>query len=202
MQLNALSGDKVHTDKVDHMSGDPAPEVLTHVGVNVRRLRSAAGLSQQELADASGVSRRTVINLEAGQANVSLSALDTIAEALDTTFVSLVIAPSASREKIDELMWRGSDPSSQATLLGSAPAHVEGQLWRWSLGPADRYDAEPDPDGWHEMIVVTSGELVLELESGSVELAVGGHRVFSSAQRYAYVNSGADVVTFVRVVLA
>lgn len=184
------------------MSGDPSPEVLTHVGVNVRRLRSAAGLSQQELADASGVSRRTVINLEAGQANVSLSALDTIAEALDTTFVSLVIAPSATREKIDELMWRGTDPASRATLLGSAPARQEGQLWWWSLGPGDRYDAEPDPADWHEMIFVTGGQLVLELEAGPVVLGAGGHRVFSSAQRYAYVNNGANVATFVRVVLA
>ncbi|MFW0789618.1 helix-turn-helix domain-containing protein [Gordonia sp. CPCC 205333] len=184
------------------MSDDKSPDVLAHVGANVRRLRGGAGLSQQELADAAGVSRRTVINLEAGQANVSLSALDTLAEALGTTFVSLVIAPSATREKIDELMWRGSDPASHATLLGSAPAQTEGQLWWWSLGAGDRYDAEPDPAEWHEMVFVTGGSIVLELESGHVELAVGGHRTYSSAQQYAYVNTGAQVATFLRVVLA
>ncbi|NMO03795.1 helix-turn-helix transcriptional regulator [Gordonia sp. TBRC 11910] len=183
------------------MSDDTSPDVLAHVGANVRRLRSAAGLSQQGLADAAGVSRRTVINLEAGQANVSLAALDTLAAALDTTFVSLVIAPSATRDKIDELMWRGSDSASHATLLGSAPARAEGQLWRWSLGPGDRYDAEPDPDGWHEMLFVTEGAIVVEFDAERVELGVGGHRTYSSAQQYAYVNETSATATFLRVVL-
>lgn len=183
------------------MSDDTSPDVLAHVGANVRRLRGAVGMSQQGLADAAGVSRRTVINLEAGQANVSLSALDTLAAALDTTFVNLVIAPSATRDKIDELMWRGGDPASHATLLGSAPARAEGQLWQWSLGPGDRYDAEPDPDGWHEMLFVTAGAIVVEFADRRVELGVGDHRTYSSAQKYAYVNEAAVVATFLRVVL-
>lgn len=47
------------------------------------RLRLDAGLSQAALADASGVSRRTVIKLEAGEANISLTGLDRLAESLE-----------------------------------------------------------------------------------------------------------------------
>jgi len=34
--------------------------VLQHVGTNIRSLRDERGLSQQELADQAGVSRRTI----------------------------------------------------------------------------------------------------------------------------------------------
>ncbi|MFE5409525.1 helix-turn-helix domain-containing protein [Microbacterium sp. NPDC056569] len=181
---------------------DPPTGVLAHVAANVRRLRTAGGLSQASLAAASGVSRRTIINLEAGEANVSLSALDHIAAALGATFVDLVAASTAAREAIDEVVWRGATPDSVGTLLGSAPATSEAQLWTWTLGVGDRYDADPDPVGWHELLLVTEGTLHIEREDGTSELTVGGHAIYSSAQTYAYVNGGDGPVQFTRVVVS
>ncbi|WP_458318178.1 helix-turn-helix domain-containing protein [Mycolicibacterium brisbanense] len=177
-------------------------EVLACVGANVRRLRAASGLSQSELATAAGVSRRTIVNLEAGSANIGLSSLDTIADALGVTFVDLVLAPAATPDHIDALMWRGNGADSRAVLLGSAAAHQEGQLWVWSLGVDDRYDANPDPAGWHEMVLVIAGRLRIERESGDVTLGLGDHAIYSSAQQYAYINAGSEVTRFVRVVLS
>ncbi|MDQ5898241.1 MAG: hypothetical protein QG612_2327, partial [Pseudomonadota bacterium] len=58
--------------------------VLAHVGANLRRLRAAAGLSQAALAAAADLSRRTLVGLEAGEANLSLAGLDRLARALGT----------------------------------------------------------------------------------------------------------------------
>ncbi len=184
------------------MPSEKLAEVLAHVGANVRRRRGRLGLSQQELADAAGISRRTVINLEAGQANVSLSAIDTLAAALGATFVDLVSAPTAIPAGIDEVLWTGSGAHSRATLLGSAPATREAQLWTWSLGVGDRYDANPDPAGWHEMVLVTAGRLRIEREDGDVTLDTGGYAIYSSAQRYSYVNAGDVPAACVRIVLS
>jgi transcriptional regulator with XRE-family HTH domain len=177
-------------------------DVLACVAANVRRLRAASGLSQSDLAAAAGISRRTIVNLEAGVANVSLSSLDTIADALGATFVDLVLAPAATPAHIDALLWTGEADDSRAVLLGSAPAHREGQLWTWSLGVGDRYQAHPDPAGWHEMVLVIAGRLRIERETGDVTLGLGDHAVYSSAQNYAYINAGSEVTTFVRVVLS
>ena len=177
-------------------------DVLAHVGANVRRLRVAADLSQAALATDAGVSRRTIINLEAGEANVGLSALDDIAAALGATFVDLVAAPSAPRDAIDEVAWRGESADSVGTLLGSAPATREAQLWTWTLGAGERYDADPDPAGWQEMILVTAGALRVERQDGTTTLTAGRHAIYSSAQTYAYVNDGAEPVRFVRVVVS
>jgi transcriptional regulator with XRE-family HTH domain len=185
-----------------HMQNDHALSVLTHVSANVRRFRVAADLSQAALADRAGISRRTVIKLESGEANISMSGLDQLADALGVTFVDLVAAPATPRTHIGEVAWRGAGADSVAILLASVPAAGEAQLWTWSLEAGDRYDAEPDPAGWHEMLLVTEGSVTIERQDGVTELGTGEHLAFSSAQKYAYVNSGADRAHIVRIVVS
>ena len=178
------------------------PGVLAHVGGNVRRYRAEAGLSQVALADRSGVSRRTILKLEAGEANISLTGLDHLAEALGVTFVDLVAAPTARHTNISALAWQGSGPASAAMLLASVPASKEAQLWTWTLEPGDRYDAQPDPDGWSEMILVIDGSVRVDQQSGATELRPGDHLAFPTAQHYGYANAGDTVARFVRVVVS
>ncbi len=61
------------------------PSVLVHVADNVKTHRRSAGLSQDALAKASGVSRRMLVGIEGGDNNVSLATLDRIAAALHVT---------------------------------------------------------------------------------------------------------------------
>lgn len=185
-----------------------APDgVLAHVSQNLKRFRGKAGLSQAALADASGISRRMIVAVEGGDANISLSSLDKLAMAMGVGFVDLVRAPLAAPDYeaaaiINETAWRGRDPRSNAALLASAPATAEAQLWSWRLAPGERYDAEPDPDGWHEMIFVTDGELTLTLSDTQTLYKTGDCAVFSSAQSYAYENRGKDMLTFLRNVVS
>ncbi len=177
-------------------------EVLAHVGSNLQRLRKGAGLSQQALAEGSGLSRRMIVSLEAGGANVSLASLDRIAEALGVGFVDLVADPSATARRVNTLAWQGTHADSRAVLLGSVPSQREVQLWIWSLGAGDRYKAEPDPAGWHEIIYVVEGRLLLELQDGASIVQAGEHVIFASNQSYAYVNAGDGVTRFLRNVVA
>jgi len=183
------------------MQHDETPAVLAHVGGNLRRARQKAGLSQADLAQRSGISRRTIINLEGGEANISLTGLDRLAEALGTSFATLVAAPGAVATAIDEITWRGTASGSEAVLLGSVPARKEAQLWTWTLGPGDRYDAQPDPEGWHEMLLVTRGALRLERAPSDVTLTVGQHVSFSTSTPYAYVNVHDGATSFARAVV-
>src|SRR3954454_2168248 len=132
------------------------------------------------------------------EANISLSGLDRLAEALGATFVDLVSAPTAPTRRIDAVAWRGASPGSMAVLLGSAPARSEAQLWSWTLAVGARYDAEPDPPGWHEMVVVTQGALLIERDEGPTTLRRGDYAIYASAQTYAYVNVHDGATTFIR----
>src|SRR5690349_10438599 len=92
-------------------------EVLQHLSGNLRAARAALGLSQQAVADASGVSRRMLVSLEAGDANVSFATLDRLARVLGVTFAELIRAPSDAAAPV--LAWRGTLPGSHASLLQS-----------------------------------------------------------------------------------
>lgn len=177
-------------------------DVLAHVSSNLRRLRRTSGLSQGALAEASGLSRRMIVNLESGDTNVSLSSLDKLADALGVDFVSMIADPAASSQRIDAVGWRGAGAESKGVLLGSAPAGREAQLWQWSLAVGERYQAEPDPAGWHEMVSVAEGRLRIEKEDGIVTVEAGDFAIYSSAQSYAYANAGSSVVRFLRVVVS
>ncbi|TGR65739.1 XRE family transcriptional regulator [bacterium M00.F.Ca.ET.194.01.1.1] len=178
-------------------------DVLAHVSGNLRRLRQAAGLSQIALATASGISRRMIIAVEAGDANISLSSLDKLAAAMGVGFVDLVRdSDRQSSSDINEVTWRGQGPESKGVLLGTAPAGQETQLWMWSLEAGDRYDAEPDPQGWHEMLVVTEGALTLVLSGEEKIYPAGSFAIYSSSQNYSYVNRSTGVTKFVRNVVS
>lgn len=179
------------------------PNVLEHVSENVRRLRKALGMSQDALASESGVSRRMIVGIEAGDVNVSLATLDRIAEALGVLFPDLVQAPSRpDRSRIEAVAWVGEDPRSRAVLLASAPARREVELWSWALEPGERYASEADAEGWREMVYVIEGELTLELPEGPVTVRAGDFHVFASSRPYVYSNRGTVPLRYLRNVVS
>jgi transcriptional regulator with XRE-family HTH domain len=185
------------------MHNQATSDVLAHIASNVRALRRQTGLSQQALADAAGLSRRMVVALESGDANISLGKLSLLAAALGVRFAELVRMPGEDAgECRGTLAWRGRGERSQAHLMGAVPASREVELWIWSLEPGERYAAEPDPPGFHEMIHVFEGTLAIEFAAGSRTLAAGESLTFDSARPYAYFNPGVTLVRFVRNVVA
>lgn len=62
----------------------------------LRMLRTKAGLSQEALAEAAGLSRTSVVNIEAGRQGASLATLYRLADALGCDPARLLPAPVAS----------------------------------------------------------------------------------------------------------
>ncbi|MBD8148782.1 helix-turn-helix transcriptional regulator [Pseudomonas fluorescens] len=182
-----------------HKENPHRASVLQHVSQNVRRLRHAADLSQTALAEKSGVSRRMLVAIEAGEKNVSLSTLDRVAEALEVAFSDLIQAPDAGdHSRINELAWAGDIPGSKAVLLAKATARREVELWEMRLEPGDRYSPEPDPEGWSVQVFVFDGCLTLTLEGAKKCIGAGEFFMFSSDQAHGYCNDGGVAVRFVR----
>ncbi|MGE7992729.1 helix-turn-helix domain-containing protein [Pseudomonas sp. NPDC089554] len=182
-----------------HKDSSHRASVLQHVSQNIRSLRTAASLSQSALAERSGVSRRMLVAIEAGEKNVSLTTLDLIAEALGVAFSTLIQAPDQRDPgRINELAWAGEHPGSHAVLLGSSPARREVELWAWTLAPGEHYRSEADAEGWSEQIYVTEGCLTLVIEGGELRLNTGEFHIFPSNCRYAYRNDGDVPTRFVR----
>ncbi len=174
-------------------------QVLQHVSQNVRYFRDLNNLSQQQLADLVGVSRRMIAGIESGQDNISLAKLSLIAHGLGVDFGKLV-SPLSQQDQpvINELAWQGKSKESFAKLMSSIPAKQVVELWVWSLEPNEQYQAEPDPQGWHEMLYVIEGQLTLDVAGIQKVLQAGDSLVYSSAVKYCYQNWSDKTVKFIR----
>ena len=64
---------------------EPIQAVHQQVGLAVRRIREAVGVSQEELANRVGIRRTSITNIEAGRQRLLLHHVETFAEALGTT---------------------------------------------------------------------------------------------------------------------
>ncbi|MEU8973321.1 XRE family transcriptional regulator [Streptomyces monashensis] len=189
-------------------AGSSTPqEFVTRIGGRIRTLRKQRGWSVQRLAEAGGLSRRMLTDIELGQANPSLATVDRVARALDTDFAVLALpergAPNEAHERVEgtaegTLVWQAPD-GSRALLLG-ATEDPRAELWRWTLAPGGRYDAEPDRPGAQEIHHVLSGRLTLTLPAGPRVLSPGQSAVIATDQEYAYTNDGTEPAVFVRVV--
>jgi transcriptional regulator with XRE-family HTH domain len=71
------------------------------MAVNLRRLRHAKGVTQEELAERSGLSARYVGGIERADVSASVTVLGRIAEALEIEATELIRAvPPKGRKKV------------------------------------------------------------------------------------------------------
>ncbi|MFJ7884051.1 helix-turn-helix domain-containing protein [Pseudomonas sp. NPDC096917] len=193
-----MPNENSQSDVTQHGASQRA-SVLQHVSQNVRRLRLLAHLSQSALSDLSGVSRRMLVAIEAGEKNVSLSTLDRVAEALDVAFSDLIQAPgSVDPSRINELAWAGTTAGSKAVLLAKAVACKEVELWEWTIEPGDEYHSQADAEGWSEQLYVFEGCLTLVIDDKSLQLSAGEFYMYASNKPHSYHNKGDEVVRFIR----
>ena len=185
-------------------TGNRHSALLEEVGRRARHLRLDKHLTLDELSQLSEVSRRTIISLEAGEANVSLGTLDKLARALGTNFGSLVSErrPEALvSEPFGDVspIWQDVDGSS-ARLLVAYTSIAGAEMWSWELAGGARYDADPDPPGSEELILVSAGLLHIEVDGELLTMSAGSYLRLPSDRSYSYVNAGPDTVSFTRLV--
>jgi len=63
--------------------------ILKALGIRIRELRSKKGWSQEAFADACGINRSHMGQVERGETNMTFATLHFIAQRLDTTIASL-----------------------------------------------------------------------------------------------------------------
>jgi transcriptional regulator with XRE-family HTH domain len=78
---------------------DPNPKnlALVALGVGLKKIRIAAGMSQADLAFAAEIDRTVISKIEVGNANPSYLTLENICQALHVTLVDLFKEVSAAR---------------------------------------------------------------------------------------------------------
>lgn len=156
---------------------------------NVRRLREAHNMSQQRMADLSGLPRPTWASLESGAANPTLNVLSKAAQALQVSIEELVGAPRNEIQFIaaDDVKARRRQ---DALLRPLVPDTLPGlEFSRMELAPGGRMVGVPHTAGTREYLTCEQGKINLVVAGEQWQLAAGDMLVFRGDQRHTYKNA-------------
>jgi transcriptional regulator with XRE-family HTH domain len=159
-----------------------------NLAANLRRLREARGLSQQRMAELSGLPRPTWGSLESGSANPTLGVLSRAAAALQVSIEELIGPPrTAARhypaDRIRSRRRRG------ATLRPLLPETIPGlDISRLELAPGAALVGVPHTPGTREYLSCERGRVELAASGERWALAPGDALVFRGDQPHSYRN--------------
>ena len=163
-------------------------DLQKNLGGNIRRLREAHGLSQQRMAELSGIPRPTWASLESGAANPTLVVLSKAAVALQVSIEELVGAPRTEVQhfKAADIRERRRQGVSIRPLVPEAIAGLE--ISRMQLDPGGRMIGVPHTNGTREYLSCERGRIELIVSGEHWELETGDMIVFRGDQRHSYHN--------------
>jgi transcriptional regulator with XRE-family HTH domain len=165
-------------------------ELSAYLGENVRQLREARGLSQQQISRLAGVPRPTWANLESGAANPTLSVLVRVAGALQVRLDELLAPPRAhvQHHRAATLPVRSKGAARIRKLLPEPLAGLDIERLELPVGAA--FAGVPHTPGTREYLTCERGQVELRVAGERYLLEPGDVVVFAGDQRHGYKNAG------------
>jgi transcriptional regulator with XRE-family HTH domain len=174
---------------------DEITAALAHtIGVRVRSERQERRWTLDRLAEAAGVSRRMVVNVEQGAANPSVGTLLRISDALGIGLPALVTPEEPKpltvvRAGDRALLWSSNGGGRGELVAGTSPPDVL-ELWDWRLGVGDCHVSEAHSAGTREVVHVLAGAVTVGADDQTVTLQVGDAVAFPGDVEHSYSNGG------------
>ncbi len=162
----------------------------TNLAENVKRLREARRLSQEQIAKVAGLPRPTWSSLESGSSNPTLAVLQKAAAALQVSIEELIGPPRTACQ-----LFRASETPTRrrgnALTRALIPESIPGlDISRMELPPGGRMNGTPHTPGTREYLTCESGRLELAASGEVWQLEPGDTLVFRGDQRHTYRNPG------------
>jgi transcriptional regulator with XRE-family HTH domain len=181
----------------------PEPESINrHLGDRVKRLRSERGWSLEALANASGVSRSMLSQIEREQANPTLAVTLRIARAFALTLGELLETPNAASSvnvirANDHAYHYRSDAHCQIRTLSPLNLEKDVEFYQVALKPGGALRSAPHFEGTRVFLTVQKGQIRVESANDSEILHPGDSASYRADVPHAIINTGkGDAVIF------
>jgi XRE family transcriptional regulator, regulator of sulfur utilization len=167
---------------------DIMDDTRSNLAANVRRLREARRLSQQQIAQIAGIPRPTWASLESGAANPTLAVLASAAGALQVSIEEVIGPPRTAVRHLAAADVPGRKRQG-ARIRPLLPESIPGlEIARMELVPGGQLGGIPHTPGTREYLTCESGRIELVASGERWELAPGDSLVFRGDQRHSYRN--------------
>lgn len=163
------------------------------IGTNLRQFRVNKGLSMESLSKQIGVSKLTLIKIERGEANPTLSVIWKIANGLNipiTALLSIESDVSIARKKDGVKLISSNDVLIAEPLFHS---HDLMELYRGYLQPRGEYLSEAHRPGVMEFVTVMSGQLTVEVDGNTYHLDEYDSIRFKGDRPHKYANPSSSL---------
>lgn len=163
------------------------------VGRNLQAIRKSRGLSLENVAELSGVSKAMIGQIERGESNPTISVLWRIVNGLGISFTTLieqsepvvsVVSPNAMEPFTEE------GGAYKAFPLFPYDLRTRFECYLVRMDPGCEHQSEPHNDGVEEYIFVREGTLVLYVDNERFEAGAGEAIRFAANRPHIYCNPG------------
>jgi transcriptional regulator with XRE-family HTH domain len=181
-----------------------AADLGRRVAENLRQRRKALGMSLDELAQSSGVSRAALSQVETLKTNPTLGLLWKVAVGLGVPFSELIGAPRggvAVLRRSDGQVLRSVDGKLESRPLSPAGASPLVELYELRLAARATHVSEAHAAGTQELLVVLTGTLRMRVLDEVHELAAGDSIFFAADRPHAYENPGSSEARYHNVII-
>ena len=168
-----------------------AAELGRRVAESLRRLRQERRLSLDQLAEASGVSRAALSQIESARTNPTLTILWKVAVGLGVPFQTLLGTSEAGQNRVlraaDMVPMRSADGRMESRLVSPAGAdRIE--IYELRFQPKGALRSEPHGPDSTETVIVLTGVLRIDVGDETHELRAGDALFFRADVRHVYEN--------------
>lgn len=179
-------------DEIVSPADVPNGNVGAVVGANLRRLRARRGLTLDNFAKISGVSRAMLSQIEIGRSVPSINVVFKIARAFGLPFSALLASTSGRRAHVmpaqtaKTLRSASGEFSTRALFPFGAERKTEFYELRLQAGGIEQADAHAP--GTMENLIVVRGELEITTSTGQYRLPAGDAFLFQADEPHKYRN--------------
>jgi len=187
-------------------NSEPADAINRHLGGRVKHLRGARGWSLESLANASGVSRSMLSQIEREKANPTLAVTLRISRAFGLTLGELIEMPGAASAVTviranDHTYHYRSDKDCRIRTLTPLNLEKDVEFYEVRLQAGGALRSSPHFEGTREFLTVQKGRLRIESASDAEELNSGDSASYRADVPHALINAGkTEVIVFLIVV--
>lgn len=176
-------------------------DYLSHnVSVNLKRIRQSKGMSLDQVAEQTGVSKSMLAQIEKGTANPSLGVLGKITSGLRIEFQTLIDPPRQDYCLVTpKEMVPTKELEGQYRVWTCFPFEDSQsvEVYRIDLEPGGTYTSGSHGERTREYISVTEGILTIECHDHTQEICREQVYKFETDQPHVYRNPGTQPVSFI-----
>ncbi len=173
------------------------------VAENLKRLRKDLGFSMDQLAEAAGVSKSLIGQIERGETSPSISNLWKISIGLQIPFTLLLEKQTAETilvNKTDFVSLDSEDNHFHLYPLFPAKAGQDFEILLLELEPGGQNESLPHAPGTMEYIIVTGGTLEVQVGEEVYQVQAGGGILFAADKPHAYRNRSSGPIQATNVI--